>query len=329
MLSKILLSLLSLVLFSCASSSSSYKKQNDLKFEKIKSSKQFRSAKEIPRFRNRRKFVAPGHLIAISHPSDEKLKGRYRIGTDSILRLPYGVRIRSKNKTFSELVKEIRKSYKKFFQKGANSVKVTLVYRDYYIEVRGSVKKPGRYIVKKNESLDRVINRAGGVSRNLNKELLAAEIRQQGMNYTINLDEFYKDINKSKAFTWTGSDTIFVRAIDDELSDSALPMITFLSGVNKPGKVLFKEGRDLFYYINKSGGTISNIKYDESYIVRRTANGLEKINFDITDMTEIPAIQKNDVIMLYTDHRTFWDKFLQRTGQVLGIFSSIAIILLL
>ncbi len=323
--------LMILVLYSCASSSDiDYKRQNDLKVgDGSENDLNYKKVGDIPQFRSMRYDVAPGFLLSLSHPSDEKLKGNYRVSFDGILRLPYNVRINTSGLNIVQLRKRVKNAYKQFFQEGANQVRLGLIRKDYYVEVRGFVNKPGRYLVTREESIDKVIDKAGGLKGDLNKDFLSASIKQQKESYTVSLNQFYENIEYSKSFAWTGADTIFVNLINDDAYNEIVPMVAVLSGVGAPGKVAFKRDKDLFYYIDKSGGVISNIKYDECYIVRSTTSGLKKIRFDITQMDEIPAIEKDDVIMLYADHRTVWDTVLQRTAQVLGVLSSIAIILLL
>ena len=327
----ILCVLMLFIMGSCATKSDiDYKRQNQLKdLGDSETDLNYKKVGDIPQFRKMRYDVSPGFLLSLSHPSDDKLTGRYRVSFDGLLRLPYNVRINTRGLNIVELRKRVKKSYKKFFQKGANQVKLGLISKQYWIEVRGFVNKPGRYLVSREESIDKVIDKAGGLKGDLNTDFLSASIRQQKQSYTVSLNQFYKNIEYSKSFAWTGADTIFVNLINDDAYNEIVPMVTVLSGVGKPGKFPFKQNKDIFYYIDKSGGASANIKYDECYIVRTTSTGLKKIRFDITEMDEIPAIEKDDVIMLYSDHRTVWDTILQRTAQVLGVFSSIAIILLL
>lgn len=317
------------IVVSCSSGNIAYKKQNSIEIKESRSDdSKYLSVDEVPKFKERQGFISPGYLLSISHPSDNKLNGRFRVSYDGILRLPYGVRIATEGLNLSDLRAKVNEKYKRFFQKGVNNVDLQVIYKQYYVEVRGFVEKPGRYLVTRNESIDRVIDQAGGIKGDLNKDFYSALIKQQGDSYSISLNKYYEDINFSKAFTWTGADQIFINLLNDDDVDSSLPMVTVLGGVSVPGKHLFKNKQDIYYYLNKSGGISSGISLEEVYIMRTTNEGIKKIQFNLTKAEDLPAIEKNDVIMINSDQRTVWDKFLQRTSQIAGIFASIAILII-
>ena len=334
MINRLLLLLLLIILsFSCASSKpksdNQYTKQNSLKnINQNSGDSNFLSVKKIPKFRNRKLLIAPGHLFSISHPSDDKLKGKYRVNFDGLLKLPYNVRIQADGLTFSELKKIVRKAYKRYFQAGVNKVSLTLLSRNFYVELRGLVKKPGRYLVARNKSIDRVIDLAGGLKGDLKTDFLTAVMNQRGKSFTISLNQYYENITFSKAFTWTGGDSIFISVMNDDSIEKSMPMITVAGGVNNPGKVLYKKNKDLFHYINKSGGVANSVRLDQAFILRKSRKGLKKIEFDLTDMSLLPAIQANDVILLSSSQETAWDRILQRTSQIASILASVALILI-
>ena len=314
---------------SCSSSKVEYKKQNSIKMESSENDdSKFLSVDEVPTFKERQYFIAPGFLLQLSHPSDDKLNGRFRVSYDGILRLPYGVRVSTDGLNLTNLREKVREGYTRFFQKGVNKVDLKIVYKQFYVEIRGFVEKPGRYLVTRNESIDRVIDQAGGIKGDLNKDFYSALIKQQGEAYSISLNKYYEDITFSKAITWTGADQIFINLLNDDAADSALPMVTVLGGVNGPGKHLFKKNQDIYYYLNKSGGLVSTINLEEAYIMRTTKEGIQKIQFNLASAEQLPAIEKNDVIMVNSEQRTAWDRFLQRSSQIAGIFASIAILII-
>lgn len=284
--------------------------------------------RNIPKHRNLRGKMAPGFLFYLNHPSDEKIKGRYRADFKGILRLPYNVVINVKGLNFKQLKKKVLKAYSKFFQRGVDRVQFKLIYMHYFVEVRGFVEKPGRYLVTGRESLDKVIDKAGGLKGDLQENFYKASIKQQSRSFSVSLNQYFQNNYYTGAFVWTGGDTVFVTQQDESEMGGSIPIITVLSGVKEPGKVLYKEQAHLFYYLGKSGGALDNLGYTESYIIRTTDNGMDKIQFDLTDVATIPAIQPNDVIMLQTDKRTYGDKILERTGQIASILASFALIIL-
>lgn len=317
-----------IVLVGCASSGD-YLRENDKKVinNRVEKKIQYKSIKDIPQFNSMRNFVAPGFLFSLSHPSDEKLKGRFRVDFNGILRLPYNVRVNVKRKTFDEVRNEVMNSYKKFFQKGVRNVSFKLIYRHYYVEVRGYVNKTGRYLVTRKDSLDKVLDKAGGLKGDLKKDFFSASIKQANKSYTISLNQYFENNVFGNSFTWVGGDTIFVNELS-EISDDNVPMISILGGVSKPGKILYKPGANIYYYLGKSGGTIQNVDYKHAYIIRKTDKGLKKVHFNLTEMDTIPAINANDTIMLSAEKSTAMDRFLSRAAQIGSILTSLAVLLI-
>lgn len=321
--------------FFCACSSvtpvSEYQTYNDIQKEvsKSQSGSFITDFKKIPQFKETQNKIAPGFLFYLKHPSDEKLAGKFRVDPKGILRLPYSVRINVKGMTFSQLKKKVLESYSKFFQRGVENVEFKLLYRQYYVEVRGFVKKSGRYLVTQKESIDKVIDKAGGLKGDLNKSFFKASIKQQDQSYAINLNQYFNNNFYSNAFTWTGGDSIFISQQDESEMGGAIPIVTVLGGVNAPGKVLYKEQANIFYYLSKSGGVISSLAMDRAMIVRNTEDGLKNIKFDLANAEALPHVYPQDVIVLQGDSRNKADRTFNRSIQILSILTSIALILAL
>jgi protein involved in polysaccharide export with SLBB domain len=306
-----------------------YKRMNDSNIETKKVSSQqnvLKSNEDIPSFEDRIDLVSPGFLFSLYHPSDEKLSGNFRVNFDGYLYLPYNVKIDTSNLSINELHNKVLETYKTFFQRGVSNVRFTLLNKEYYVEVRGMVGKSGRYLVKRDESLDKVIDLAGGIKGNISKDIFTASIKQQEMSYTINLNQFFESNFYGKSPTWTGADTVFVSTVDDSSSEDSIPIVTVLGGVMQPGKVLYNQNANLFYYLRKSGGVISNLDFNESYLLRQTEKGTVKIKFNLTEMDTIPEIYPNDIVMLNAEKKTLLDKFLERTVQVASILTSIILL---
>lgn len=325
----IIMLLVALIGTSCASSYSfkTYNESNVLA-QKNKKKTQLKRIEDIPKFNHLRDYIAPGFLFSLYHPSDEKLRGNFRVGVDSYLRLPYGVKVKVSRKTFSKVKEEVLSKYKKFFQRGVKNVTLKLKYRQYYVEIRGLVKKSGLYLVSRKESIDKIIDKAGGLNGDLKKDFFTASIRQKRKSYSISLNQYFESNFFENAFTWTGGDSIFISVLDEQSISNSVPMVSILGGVINPGKVMYKKEANLFYYLSKSGGTISDIQYAESYLIRNTDEGLKKYQFNITDMSTIPQIQANDIIMLNGEKQTPMDKFLGRIASVASLLGSIALLML-
>lgn len=290
---------------------------------------QFKDIENIPQFRNLKNNVAPGFLFYLSHPSDDKIKGKFRVSFDGILRLPYNVRVQTKGHTFKSLKKKVIKRYSKFFKRGVKTVTFKLLRREYYVEVRGFVKKSGRFLVKRKESIDKLIDKAGGLNGDLKKDFFSASIKQQNQSYKISLNQYFESSYFGRGFSWTGRDNIFINMQNEsEAGMKSVPIVTMLGGVRTPGKSLFKKDANLFYYISKNGGINDNIDMSQSYLIRTVGSKITKIKFDLSDINTIPVVYANDVIVLTADKRTFIDKILDRTGQIASILTSVAVLLI-
>ncbi|MBC77951.1 MAG: hypothetical protein CME64_18240 [Halobacteriovoraceae bacterium] len=285
--------------------------------------------KDVPQHKARKNKIAPGFLFYLNHPSDEKLKGRFRVDFNGRLRLPYNVVIKAEGLTFREVRDEVLKRYSKFFQRGVENMQFKLLRKDYLVEVRGFVKDSGRYYVSRKEGIDKLIDKAGGLRGDLQKKFYKASIKQQGVNYSVSLNQYFQDSKYSNVFTWTGGDKVFITELDESEMTSTLPIVTVLGGVRSPGKTLYQDRAHLFYYLGKSGGAIDNLDYSESYVIRTTEQGLKKIKFDLNEMNAIPAIAPNDIILLQSSKRTTADLVFQRLGQIASIITSIALLILL
>lgn len=326
--------LLSLVIgmVGCASSNKSdvaYERYNKVyKSSSAGSRSKLAGPDEVPSFKKLNGLVAPGHLYSLYHPSDDKLRGKFRTRFDGMLFLPYNVKINATGMSFRKLKDAVIGRYAKFFQRGVKDVRFRLIRRDYWVEVRGLVKKSGRYLVKQKDSIDKVIDQAKGLKGDLSKDFFVAAIQQQDKKYTISLNQYFQSNFFGKSPTWTGGDSIFVTRMSEGGNNSELPFVTVLGGVLKPGKTLYQDNASLFYYLSKTGGTISNLDYEESYIIRRGPNGLVKLHFNITDMKSIPAIYPSDIVFLNAEKKTFWDRFWERTLQVASLISTIAVLII-
>ena len=332
---RILVCLIVITLFvSCASKDElpNYETYND-QFEQSPVEKQngklVTDFKNVPQHKNLRDKVSPGFLFYLNHPSDEKLKGRFRVDFNGKLRLPYNVVVQAEGLTFKQVRDEVLKRYSKFFQRGVENVQFKLLRKDYLVEVRGFVKDSGRYYLSRKEGIDKLIDKAGGLRGDLEKKFYKASIKQQCVNYSVSLNQYYQDSKYSNVFTWTGGDKVFITELDESEMTSTLPIVTVLGGVRSPGKTLFQDRAHLFYYLGKSGGAIDNLDYSESYVIRTTDKGLRKIKFDLNEMDTIPAIAPNDIILLQSSKTTTADLIFLRLGQIASIVTSIALLILL
>lgn len=284
------------------------------------------SVKSIPQFEEMKSLMAPGFLFSLNHPSDSKLQGRFRANSEGLLVLPYGVRLNVMGLTFGELREQVRKAYSSFFQRGAANVSFKLELREYWIEVRGLVKKPGRYLVRRKESLDKVIDLAGGLIGSIKQDFYTLTLKQSQTSYSVSLNQYYEESALGPSFTWTGGDVIFVNTSSDMSEAGAT--VEILGGVANPGKTLYQEDYNIFQYLAKRGGTLPNLGYEEVFLIRKGSKGLERIRFDLTEVDQIPVIKAGDTLFLTADRRTVLDKMWERASQISGILATIAVFII-
>lgn len=274
-------------------------------------------------------YMAPGHSFTLSHPSDNTLSGTFRADFNGRLELPYNVVVDVSNKTFSELKEQVMKSYTKFFQRGVESVNFSLAKRDIWVEVRGLVKKPGRYLIRASDSLDLVVDAAGGVQGDISTEYFNASIKQGKFDYQVLLNKYFESSETAEKIRWLGGDNVFITKLDSLAGlNKEIPFVTIIGGVAKPGKVLYQKDASLFYFIEKSGGALQGLGYDECYVYRNTKNGIKKIQFSFDRPETIPVIFPGDTIYMNSQVQTAGDKILNRLSQIAGLISTAALLII-
>lgn len=284
---------------------------------------------EVPDLSKVPQYMAPGHLFTMSHSSDSKLSGKFRADFNGILQLPYNVNVDVTNKTFAEVKETVLNAYRKFFQKGVESVNFALTSKDFWVEVRGLVKKPGRYLVRPSDTLDLVVDAAGGVQGDISVDYFTASLKQANYEYQVLLNRYFESTESVDKIRWLGGDSVFVAKLDSLAGASReIPFVTMLGGVVKPGKVLHQKDASLYYYIEKSGGLVQGLGYNECYVFRNTKDGVKRINFSFDKPETIPVIFPNDTIYMNSKIETEGDTWLNRFGQIAGIISTAALLII-
>ena len=284
---------------------------------------------EVPDLSKIPVYMAPGHVFTMSHSSDSKLSGKFRADFNGVLQLPYNVNVDVTNKTFSEVKETVLNAYRRFFQKGVESVNFTLTSKDYWVEVRGLVKKPGRYLVRASDSLDLVVDAAGGVQGDISVDYFTASLKQSTYEYQVLLNRYFESNESADKIRWLGGDSVFISKLDSLAGASKeIPFVTMLGGVIKPGKVLHQKDASLYYYIEKSGGMVQGLGYEECYVFRNTKDGVKRINFSFDKPETIPVIFPNDTVYMNSQVETEGDTWLQRLSSVAGIISTAALLII-
>jgi hypothetical protein len=143
------------------------------------------------------------------------------------------------------------------------------------------------------------------------------------------VNNYFESREHAGPIRWFGGDSIFISKVDGTKgSMKDVPFVTIIGGVIKPGKVLYQKGASLFYFIEKSGGTIEGLGYRESYVFRNTKDGVKRIHFAFNEPETIPVIFPHDTIFMNTQVKTAGDIWLERLGYVAGILSTVALFII-
>lgn len=274
--------------------------------------------------------VAPGFLFEISHPEDKSLKGKYRVGFDGNILLPYHVQLKASGQTLQGFTDKVVKAYQYYFKDGT-PVTINLSERRYWVDVRGLVNKPTQYLVSDGTSLDEVIAMAGGLllSKDERADIYVKIQRSSGVRL-IDLASYYQQGNADLSPKWRGGELLFFQRGANSSSDSSiksLPPITVLGAVNKPGEVSYKESRDIFYYLSQAGGQGSYSDMSKIDIVRKYEGKNYTTTFDSREVGKIPQLLPGDVVIVGKDKLTPFERVAQTAGSIAAVISAVAILI--
>lgn len=282
-------------------------------------------------------LVSPGYLIGLNNIDDEQLNGEFRIGFDSILELPYSIKINTKGLSETELKNNIIYAYKKFF-KSTPTLGVSILEREFWIDVRGLIKNSGKYLVRKDTSLDEILAKAGGLERNNSGDALAQAIRitQSGNDVAnINLNEYYsgKQFNLPE---WTGGDLVFAQLQGTPGSIGtknktivASKTVQMVGQIKNPGELKFLPGADIFYYLVKAGGPTEKADLNRIMVVRESNGKKQQKNMNIEQLQAAPEILPGDLILVNSDVPGEFKKRLDVAQAISGVFTSIGYMIIL
>lgn len=271
--------------------------------------------------------VAPGYSFHLSHPNDKELSGNFRVAFDSMLQLPYKIRINTKGLTITELISKVQNAYRPFFSSGSPGVNFSLHEKKFWVEVGGLVNKSGKYLVSQNTTFDELISLAQGISGEAKTDFLSAQISQGDKTFEVDLNNYYRSGDSSRIPHWHGADVIFIKKAGGKGSMSAT-MVKMLGEVRSPGEVPYIEGADLYYYLTKAGGQTNTVDVEKFEIIRTKDHEKISIVFNPSQIEEVPVIQAGDVITLYPFRETKTEKVLRNLSYLGTIIMATAILII-
>jgi len=272
--------------------------------------------------------VQPGYLWEISSLADKGINGKFRVDFDGKLRLAYGIVIDSDGLNDTQMRDKIVESFRPFL-KSTGEIHVALVQKKLWIDVRGLVSKPGRFLVDPSSSLDEVLTQAGGIVPQSQAEYV--QIQQKSGPMAVSLSDYYDSGNSDLIPPWEGGDILFVQRkseVSAALASASHPVIEMMGEVKTPGEIPFKGQADFLYYLTRSGGPSSVADLSKIEVIR-WVNGKRKSQvYDWDQSHEITRLEPNDIVVVHSNQPTKFERGLQSATGIAAILSAIGILII-
>jgi protein involved in polysaccharide export with SLBB domain len=272
--------------------------------------------------------IAPGFLLTLRSLSDAKLNGDFRVDYDGNVQLPYDVTINTANTTLAMLKRKLVELYHPYF-KNAPDIDVRVKERRYWVDVRGLVEKPGRYLVEPEASLDLVIGMAGGTS----KDNPPVYVRiQKGQKVVVfDLDRYYgRGEDRPQILGWYGGEILFFQkdiagllGAPTSTANYRLP-IYMLGEVKKPGEYTLTPGSDFVDSLVQAGGFTDRADLDNIELIRRIGGVKRVYDFSWNEFQRAPAPLQGDVIMVHADNITKSERHITLFATIIAALASVA-----
>ena len=282
-------------------------------------------------------LIAPGFEIQLKNATDKNLNGKFRVDADHQLKVPYNVVVNTDGLSLEELRWKLTVAYRPYF-KLTPRIEISISDRMYWVEVRGLVEKPGRYLMRDNASLEEALSMAGGplkASELKGNEAKYVKIDQLGSpSLSLNLSEYFRGGSAStKIPHWKGGDLITLMSDRDESGSKAalldVDTVQILGEIRTPGEYRLKKAESFFYYLAKAGGPTERAKLSKIEIIRNSGGSRISQTFDLDDTSEVPALQGGDLVIVHAEKPTSFEKGVSTAAGLAGILNAVLLIVLL
>ena len=277
---------------------------------------------------SRSKFVMrPGYLIQLSHPVDKKLNKKFRIQSDGKLYLPYQKSVMVEGLTLKESLNQINSTYRSLFTEQAGKVDGKVVDWRFYIELRGLINKPGKYLIKNTTSLDEIIKMGEWFPKESSVKFI--RIDQGNANTFFDLSAYYRTGDQSNLPKFIGGEQLFfLEESNSSLSQASSITIKIMGEVEKSGEYQFQKGWDFYRYFSQAGGPTLYADSDRIELIRGTSYKRKSKVLKLSQLNEFVKIQPGDIIIVHSNQRTRLEREVSLTASIATIISSIAIVIL-
>lgn len=272
--------------------------------------------------------VQPGYLWEISNPTDKGINGKYRVDFDGKLRLAYGIVVDTNNLSESELKAKVAEAFRPFL-KAADRTRVYLGQRKIWVDVRGLVNKPGKFLVDPDESLDAVLAQAGGVTPNSQAEYV--QIQQKGGAAAVSLADYYDTGNSTLLPVLQGGTIFFVQRkneVSAALASASHPIVQVYGEVKTPGELAYRSNADFLYYLTRAGGPTSVADLGKIEVIRWVDGKRKSEVYNWNESHELASLQPQDLVILHSNQPTLVERTLQSAAGLAAILSAIGILVI-
>lgn len=289
--------------------------------------------------------IAPGFTIHVDHPADAKITGDYEVDFYGNIKMPYKVTVSAAGLTPDALASRISSAYRSFY-KVSSGVNVEVRKRLYYVEARGEVQKPGRYLVRLDSSLEEVVAEAGGFAGSTQGGQGASApkpefLRIERPDFKVEnaapkvswfqLSDYFNRYDTEPEFLWRGGESlVFQKTAPPEANIRARwQTITVLGEVREPKEHPMLPNADLLTYLSRSGGPTASADLESIEIIRRGSDDVDSVSLsEGRGRTELAG---GDIVMVRAiDNRpTTVDRTLNYVQIITGIVTSVATTFLL
>jgi hypothetical protein len=276
--------------------------------------------------------VQPGYEYEVSSPSDGGINGKFRVEFEGKLRLAYNVVIDTTGLSESELRAKVINAYRPYL-KNADSTRVVLAQRKLWVDIRGLVVKPGRYLIGADASLDEILNQAGSLQVNGQAEYVQVQLPNQNDVPVppISLKEYYDTGNSSLIPKWQGGSVLFVQRkneVTNTLTSTSHPAIQIYGEVRNPGELTYRDDADFLYYLTKAGGPSPVADLTKIDVIRWVSGHRQNTRYNWEESHQLTHLEPNDLVVIQSNQLTPFEKAMQAAGGLGGILSAIGILII-
>ena len=269
--------------------------------------------------------IRPGNSLSIKHSVDRKLSGIFKVNSDGTLTLPYGKSLQTQDKTVELLAAELKETYSSLY-KANSTFQVSIVQKNYAIEIRGLVKKPGTLVVKNNTTLEEILAKS-----ELDRDQADyVRIELEGKSQWIDLKQYNSGLwPAEKMPKWAGGETVwFVKGNSNFTKGSA--DIRLMGEINQPGTFSFQSGKNVLDYITLAGGLKTSANVEKIYIYRPIEGKSEKqavAMFSLLDPQDFKLLP-GDTLLVTSERTDSSERKFQMGANLAAILSAIGVILI-